>query len=196
MASNKRRGLTFYRKEKKKNKTGLVIIQYVSGIVLSVLLAFVLYFCFGMSTWEVGDSMNPIISEGEEVLIDRFTVSFVKPKTGDVIAFYPNGNEKSHLSIKRVIATPGDKIYISEGNIYINGEKFDDIYGVEPMLDPGLAKQEIKLEDDEFFVLGDNRNFSEDSRSGNLGPVKLDHIYGKIWFKLGTENSEKGFVKS
>ena len=63
------------------------------------------------------------------------------------------------------------------------------------IMDPGIAANEFVLGDEEFFVLGDNRNYSEDSRSGNIGAVKKEDIYGKVWYKKKTANSKGGFVK-
>lgn len=194
--SKKKRGLTFYTKEKKRNKgSSLIVIQYVGGVIFAVLLASLVYYYFGMSTWVVGSSMEPSVYEGEEVLIDRFSTLIKKPSRGDVIVFYPNGNESSHLSVKRVIGLPGETIYISEGRVYINNSLFEEDYSDIKITDSGIASGTIKLKDDEFFVLGDNRNNSEDSRSANLGTVSKDDIYGKIWFKKKCSLSDAGFVK-
>ena len=104
------------------------------------------------------------------------------PKPNDLIVFLPNGNEKSHYYVKRVIAVPGDTVQIKSGAVYVNGELFEEEVDVSAMEEAGLAADEIKLEEDEYFVLGDNRNNSEDSRYANIGNVKKEYMIGKAWF--------------
>ena len=99
-----------------------------------------------------------------------------------MIAFLPNGNEKSHYYVRRVIACPGDTIQIKEGVVYVNGEAYQEKITVASIEDAGVASEEIKLGNDEYFVLGDNRNNSEDSRLANIGNVKKSYIIGKAWF--------------
>ena len=108
---------------------------------------------------------------------------------GDVVVFLPNGNEKSHYYVRRVIACPGDTVQIKNGKVYINGELYKEDIVSASIEDPGVAADEVKLGDDEYFVLGDNRNSSEDSRMANIGNVKKDYIIGKAWFHF------KGFGK-
>ena len=98
------------------------------------------------------------------------------------MVFLPNGNEKSHYYVKRVIAVPGDKVQIKDGAVYVNGELFDEKAETAAILDAQLAAEEIELGEDEYFVLGDNRNNSEDSRYANIGNVKKEYIIGKAWF--------------
>ena len=112
-----------------------------------------------------------------------------------MIAFLPNGNQNSHYYLKRVIGLPGEKIQIKSGYVYINDVLLEEDEHYDKIADPGIAEMEIKLGNDEFFVLGDNRNNSEDSRSGNIGPVKRDTITGKAWFHLKCDESQIGFVK-
>mgnify|MGYP003469957049 FL=1 len=112
-----------------------------------------------------------------------------------MIAFLPNGNTNSHYYLKRVIGLQGERIQIVGGYVYINGELLaeDEIY--DKIADAGIAETEIVLGTDEYFVLGDNRNMSEDSRSGNVGLVNRDDITGKAWFHMGCEEASMGFVE-
>jgi signal peptidase I len=117
------------------------------------------------------------------------------PQKGDVVVFLPNGNANSHYYVKRVVATPGDKVQIINGSLYINGViASDDDEKYDKMEDAGIASNEIKLESGEYFVLGDNRNSSEDSRSANIGVVRTNMLIGKVWFKLKYEDAKGGFV--
>lgn len=191
----KRRGLTFYQKEKKINRTLIVdIFETLIGTVIAVFLAFVMMYFFGTQTSIIGDSMHPSLENGQTVLIDKFIYKISSPKRGDVVVFLPNGNENTHFYEKRIVGLPGETIQIKEGNIYIDGRRLpeDDFYDL--IADPGIAGSELILDTNEYFVLGDNRNSSEDSRSGNLGPVKKDYIIGKAWFHMAFGSHGMGLV--
>ena len=153
-----------------------------------------LYLFFGVRSSVVGPSMSPQLEDGDEVLIDRFSYKFISPKPGDVIAFLPNGNVNTHYYIKRVIAVPGDKIQIIDGVVNVNDEKY--VEDLEPAYidDAGIAKEAITLGEDEYFVLGDNRNNSEDSRFANIGNVREDYIIGRVWF-ISSPRDKFGFIK-
>lgn len=190
----RKKGLTFYEKEKKINKSTIhEILSTLFYCGVAVFLAFVLVFSVGMKISMVGVSMEPALYNGQEVLINRFIYKITSPKRGDVIAFLPNGNQSSHYYLKRIVGLPGESIQIIDGYVYINGERLpEDEY--DKMADYGIAGNEIQLGSDEYFVLGDNRNMSEDSRSGNIGAVKKDTIAGKVWFHLSCDEEGTGFV--
>ena len=190
----RKKGLTFYEKEKKINKSTIhEILSTLFYCGVAVFLAFVLVFSVGMKISMVGVSMEPALYNGQEVLIKRFIYKITSPKRGDVIAFLPNGNQNSHYYLKRIVGLPGESIQIIDGYVYINGERLpEDEY--DKMADYGIAGNEIQLGSDEYFVLGDNRNMSEDSRSGNIGAVKKDTIAGKVWFHLSCDEEGTGFV--
>ena len=192
----KRRELRFYKKEIHLPK-GLFrnIIEYILIILITAFIAYVAVRFLGKKTAVVGNSMEPCLESSQEVVVDRLITVIKNPARGEVIAFLPKGNEKTHYYIKRVIGLPGETIQIKGGRVYIDGTLYDDPYGEDMIMDPGLAANEFVLGDEEFFVLGDNRNYSEDSRSGNIGAVKKEDIYGKVWYKKKTANSKGGFVK-
>ena len=192
----KKKGLSFYRK-KIKIKKGLfgTVFECILIAAIVAFVAFVLVWVFGIRTAVVGNSMEPVLHNTEEVYLDRLIYVITAPKRGDIIAFLPKGNEKTHYYIKRVIAVPGETIQIKGGQIYIDGAVYDDPYGTETVKDPGLAANEFTLGDDEFFVLGDNRNNSEDSRSGNIGAVNRKDVYGKVWYKKKIGDTKGGFVR-
>ncbi len=194
MARNK--GLTFYEKKKKISKATVhEIFSTAFYCFAAILLAFVLVFSVGMKVSVIGVSMSPALSRGEEVLINRFIYKLFSPKRGDVIAFLPNGNTNSHYYLKRVIGLPGERVQIIGGYVYIDGEPLEEDETYDKIADPGIAETELLLGIDEYFVLGDNRNVSEDSRSGNIGPVNKKTIAGKAWFHLGSPEADMGFVK-
>lgn len=192
----RRKGLSFYEKEKKINKKLLKEIgQWIFWGAVMMLIAFVAVFCFGIRTSVIGGSMEPTLSNGQEILIDRFSYFFVSPGRGDVVVFLPNGNENSHYYVKRVIGLPGDTISIQDGYVMINGIIYDEDGKYDKMEDGGIAETEIILGEDEYFVLGDNRNNSEDSRSSNVGIVMRDYMIGKAWFHMSSGDVHLGFIK-
>ncbi len=193
----KRTGLDFNRKRKKKFNIGIVreLLSWFFWIVISAVIAVSLMYVFGLRTNVIGNSMEPGLVSGQEILLNRLAYQLSEPKFNDVIAFTPNGNENSHYYVKRVIGVPGDSICIQGGAIYINGIKLAEEGNYDRIKDPGIAENEIHLHSDEYFVLGDNRNFSEDSRSANIGVVKKEYIIGKVWFKLSKNLQMLGFVK-
>jgi signal peptidase I len=192
----RRKGLTFYQKKKKLNSKVLKdVFEMIVGGLAAIFLAFVIVYSVGMRTSVIGDSMEPVLYNGQEILMNRVVYRLTSPKRGDVIVFLPNGNEHSHYYVKRVVGLPGETIQIKEGRVYIDNVLLDEDEELDKMIDAGIAQNELTLAADEYFVLGDNRNSSEDSRSGNIGAVRKDDIVGKAWFHMGTEEESMGLVK-
>ena len=132
-----------------------------------------------------GNSMNNTLNNGDLLIMEKITTRFLELKRYDVVVF-DSENEKHENFIKRVIGLPGETVRIDQdGVIYINGNKLsDDKYGAEQIKDPGRAKTEIKLGENEYFVMGDNRNESLDSRFDEVGNVRIDQIKGKVMFSI------------
>ena len=128
--------------------------------------------------------MSGTLEDGDNILINLLSYSEEDdPERFDVIVFEKNGKEHSYYGIRRVIGLPGERVQIKDGSVYINGELLEEPINVEPMIVSGLAEDGITLEDDEFFVLGDNRNNSEDSRFTSMGNVSRDEIVGRAWLR-------------
>lgn len=192
----RRKGLTFYQKKKKLDPRLLKdVVELLVGGAVAVFLAFVLVFSVGMRTSVIGDSMEPVLYNGQEILMNRILYRISMPKRGDVIVFMPNGNQNSHLYVKRVVGLPGETVQIRDGSVYIDGLLLAEDDRFDKIVDPGIAQNELLLDSDEFFVLGDNRNSSEDSRSGNIGAVKKDTIIGKAWFHLAIGEETMGLIE-
>lgn len=178
-------GLNFNRRRRKFNvKLFKEVSLWVCEIAIVIAVAFVTVSYFGSRTSVVGPAMEETLNSGDQVLVNRFKYMLSHPKAGDVVVFLPNGNEKSHYYIRRVVATPGDKVIIKDGALYVNGELYEEKSGVAAMEEAGIAEEEITLGDDEYFVLGDNRNNSEDSRYANIGNIKEEYIQGKAWYRI------------
>lgn len=177
-----RDGLDFHRIRRRRD-FGEVKRQAVFAVQL--ICAFLLALCVvrgvGIRIRMSGQSMEPAIEEEDSVLLNRVVFFVKKPKRGDIIAFYPGGNRRAKLSIKRIIGVPGDVVLIKNGAVYLNGEALSDIQTGDDIHEAGRASTEVKLGEGEYFVLGDNRNNSEDSRYESVGNVKKSDITGKAW---------------
>lgn len=191
----RRKGLNFYHKKKKISGSAVrEVFSWIAGIVLSVFLAFVLTYFVGLRTNVIGVSMEPGLTNGQGILINRFSYKLFSPKAGDVVVFLPNGNQNAQFYIKRVIAVPGQTVHITDGILYVDGKPYGDD-ATDLIASAGIAENEIKLGSDEYFVLGDNFNSSEDSRSANIGPIHKSTIIGRAWFHFGNSEEGWGFVK-
>lgn len=138
----------------------------------------------GQRTEVSGESMETTLSNGDNLIVDKITYRFRDPKRFDIIVFPFQYAEETYY-IKRIIGLPGETVHIDgEGNIYINGEILQESYGREIILHPGIATQDIKLDADEYFVMGDNRNNSSDSRDPVVGNIHRDDIIGRAWIRI------------
>lgn len=194
----RRKGIGKIKRPRKKFHLNLeylaVVGRWIFKIAVTCLLAFVAVWYFGQSVSTVGDSMSPVLSNADVVLTNRILYNASSPRRGDIIVFKPKGNENAHYYIKRIIGLPGETVEIIENNVYIDGEKLEEDYATSEMGDVGIADEKIELAGDEYFVLGDNRESSEDSRNADIGNVKREYIYGKAWFVV-SPRKHFGFIK-
>jgi len=158
------------------------------------LLAFVSVWYFGQQVSTVGDSMKPVLSNGDMVLVNRIVYNAMTPGRGDVVVFKPKGNKNSHYYIKRVIGLPGETVEVIENSIFIDGERLEEEYETSDISDLGIAADGVELGENEYFVLGDDRENSEDSRSADVGNVRRKDIYGKAWF-VSSPLKHAGFIR-
>ncbi len=158
--------------------------QYLIWIIVVLGLSFLLVTFVAQRTDVNGTSMVPTLEDGDQLIADKITYRFRDPQRFDIVIF-PYKYAKKTYFIKRVIGLPGERVRIDDqGNIYINGQVLDEHYGLEQMTYPGLASQEITLGSDEYFVLGDNRNVSEDSRYPDVGNIRRSDIIGRAWLRI------------
>ena len=160
-------------------------ILSTSLYLLFVLCAIYLVIHFvGQRTQVQGSSMEPKLSSDDNLIVDKISYRFHDPERFDIIVF-PFQYEKDTFYIKRIIGLPGETVQIDEeGNIMIDGEILEESYGKEVILNPGRAYEQMELGEDEYFVMGDNRNNSTDSRDPYVGNIKRKDIIGRAWLRI------------
>ena len=153
--------------------------------ILVVLLGTYLLITFvGQRTSVSGSSMEPTLSNNDQLILDKISYRFSEPQRFDIIVFPFQYAEKTFY-VKRIIGLPGETVQIDlQGNIYINGQILNEDYGKETINFAGLAVEPITLGDDEYFVTGDNRNNSSDSRDPSVGNIRRSNIIGKAWVRI------------
>lgn len=157
------------------------ILIYIAIIAICV---FVIPRYVAQRTIVSGSSMENTLFNADNLLVEKVSYHIVAPDRFDVVVFYPYGRDNEEYFVKRVIGLPGETIQIKGNNIYINGEKIEENYGKDPITYQGIASEPIKLGDDEFFLMGDNRKVSFDSRYEEVGPVHKDLIEGKAVLRI------------
>ncbi len=175
--------LNFEDESKKERKRQLIkeSIRWAIEIGIVIIIAFFIVFFFMSRVVMLGGSMENTLVNGQEVIVNKAAYLVLSPSRNDVIAFYQTDEAESaeddHLiTFRRVVGLPGEKVQIKEGSVYIDGEKLEEKYDFIPMESGGLAENEITLGEDEYFVLGDSRNDSEDSRFRSFGNVVEKNI--------------------
>lgn len=169
-------------------------ISFIVYIGIVFLLTYLVIHYIGQRTQVSGSSMEATLSNGDNLIVDKISYRFHDPERYDIIVF-PYKYEKNTYYIKRIIGLPGETVQIGEdGTIYVDGEVLQESYGREVILDPGEAEDPIALGEDEYFVLGDNRNASSDSRDPSVGNILGEDIVGRAWVRIYPFN-KIGFIK-
>ena len=158
-------------------------IGWIVYILIVVCATYLIVTYVGQRTKVSGDSMQATLQDGDNLIVDKISYRFRDPKRFEIIVF-PYRYAEDTYYIKRIIGLPGETVQIIDGYVYINGEKLDENYGLEVMESAGNAAEPIELGEDEYFVLGDNRNHSADSREPNVGVVHRDEFIGRAWVRI------------
>lgn len=160
------------------------LLGWVLYIIIIIGLTYFIVTYIGQRTSVSGSSMEPTLSDGDNLIVDKISYRFNDPERYDIIVF-PYQYEEDTYYIKRIIGLPGETVQIIDGYTYINGELLEsDIYGAEIMEYAGIAEVPITLGEDEYFVLGDNRNHSADSREASVGVLTRDMLMGRAWVRI------------
>lgn len=181
------------------------LFRWLLEIAAVVLLAYILVVYTVEQTDVIGKSMESTLMEGDTIIINKLAFRKDLPERYDLVVFRQGGAEHMFYDIKRVIGLPGETIQIKDGEIYLLSPETNEMtillepYQVEPMVLAGFAAEPITLDEDEFFVLGDNRNNSEDSRFSTVGNVVKDDIVGMAWIRMSpfslVNKSNKDYVR-
>lgn len=171
-----------FKKPKKVLSESLHLLFYFLLVFLSTFL--ILHY-IGQRTQVLGQSMENTLSDQDNLIVDKLSYHFMKPHRYDIVVF-PVDDSQNVFYIKRIIGLPGETLQIIDGNIYIDGVRLKEDFGKENIsVDrEGLAAEPVELGDNEYFVLGDNRNHSMDSRDPQVGNISKSDIIGKAWVRV------------
>lgn len=173
-----------YRKPYKEHVKIQFLVKFITDLAVAVCLGYFLVLILGNRYSIVGNSMNEVLTHEDIVLVDKISYEIGEPQRFDVILFESSDVNAGKKYVKRIIGLPGEKIQIKDGKILVNDMILLDDINDNSILTPGLASEAVVLGENEYFVLGDNRNNSEDSRFYTIGNVKEDEIIGKIWMRI------------
>lgn len=185
-----------FRARRRKNRNRREIFLWLVTLAAAGLTAACVLIFVGERTKVIGSSMEPKLHDGDQVILDKITYRFQKPKRFEIVVF-PGPEGRKKLYVKRIIGLPGETVKISDGKVYINGQEIAADYAKDHMTPNGNMKKELTLDKDEYFVMGDNRNNSRDSRYLEVGPVKRSEIIGRVvfriypWKQAGTINKDE-----
>lgn len=164
------------------NKHNEIIGMILYCLVVITIMFFVIKYV-GQRTVVIGDSMESTLQDGDNLITDKLTYRFSDPKRFDIVVF-PFKENTSQLLIKRIIGLPNETVQIINGKIYIDGQVLEEDYGNAVIQSAGIASEPITLGTDEYFVLGDNRNNSQDSRFESVGNIHRSDLIGRAWVRI------------
>lgn len=161
------------------------LLGWVVYILIVVCATYLIVTYVGQRTKVSGDSMLNTLHSGDNLIVDKISYRFRDPERYEIIVF-PYRYEEDTYYIKRIIGLPGETVQIIDGFVYINGKQLDEHYGREVIEDGkyGIAAEPVKLGKDEYFVLGDNRNHSSDSRETSVGVLHREELIGRAWVRI------------
>lgn len=182
--------------EKEEQKPGKwkILLEWGIYVAIVVIGIFVVPRYIMQRTVVSGDSMENTLYEGQSLLVSKISYAFDDPDRFDIIIFYPHGKAgededeyytEDEFFVKRVIGLPGETVQIKDSKIYINGELLEENYGKDSDIAfAGIAEEPVTVGEDEYFVLGDNREVSYDSRYEEIGMIKRKNIEAKVMLRI------------
>ena len=159
-------------------------VRMIFEIAATLALAALVAVCFFQSVIMQESSMEPTISVGARFFINMISYRIGDPQRGDIVVFKTNGSDEAALHIRRIIGLPGETVQIVNGRVLVDGATLKEAGDFPTIVNPGAAETPVTLETNQYFVLGDNRNNSEDSRFGDIGIIKKEYLVGKLWFTI------------
>lgn len=163
---------------KKEKSLAQIVGGWLFFILMLALASFVVVHFVHHNTLVSGNAMYPTISDGDRLILDTVSYKLLKPGRFDV-AVFPSKFEEDVYYIRRIIGLPGETVQIVDGKVLINGVELKEKYALEAMTNAGLASSVITLAANEYFVLGDNRNDSSDSREPIIGTIRGEDMVGR-----------------
>ena len=159
------------------------LLEWIVFLLIIIGVTYLIITYVGQRTKVSGQSMETTLHDGDNLIVDKISYRFREPERFEIIVF-PYQHKENTYYIKRIIGLPGETVQIVEGCVYIDGEPLDEHYGNELMENAGLAEEPIVLGEDEYFVLGDNRNHSSDSREPSVGVLHREDLLGRAWIRI------------
>ncbi len=154
------------------------IKEFFQSLIIAAVLAFLIITFVAQSFVVEGQSMEPTLSSRERLFVNKFIYRIQKPERGDIIVFSPR-YDSGKKYIKRIVGLPGETIEIKEGKTFIDGQPVEEDYLNQRMFG---VHEKVEVPEDHYFVMGDNRNNSTDSRDGRVGFVDMDSIDGRAFW--------------
>lgn len=170
------------KEEVKRTSTTRDIINLVLYIGVVIITAILLNHFVIQKVEVSGHSMDTTLKEEQQLILEKVTYYFNEPERYDIVVFNPPNFDSDSLYIKRIIGLPGETVQIIDGKVYINGTELLESYAKEEILDPGIATDPVTVGENEYFVMGDNRNASSDSRE--FGVISRDSIHGRAVLRV------------
>ena len=176
--------------QSKENTIVKEILGWVLYIAIIIGATYLIVNYVGQRTRVIGSSMEATLHEGDNLIVDKISYRFRDPERFEIIVF-PFKYKENTFYIKRIIGLPGETVQIIDGEVYIDGEVLNESYGLEKIDEDrkGIAAKPITLGEDEYFVLGDNRNNSSDSRDQSVGLLKKEDMMGRAWIRIWPLNN-------
>lgn len=161
------------------------LLGWVMYIAIIIGATYLIVTFVGQRTRVSGESMESALHSGDNLIVDKISYRFREPERYEIIVF-PYKYQENTFYIKRIIGLPGETVQVKDGEVYINGELLGETYGLERIEEgkEGLAIDPITLGEDEYFVMGDNRNHSSDSRDPSVGVLTKEDLIGRAWVRI------------
>lgn len=172
-----------FRARRRKNRNQRELLLWMFTLLAAGMTAACILIFIGERTKVIGSSMEPKLQDGNQVILDKITYRFQKPKRFEIVVF-PGPEGEKQFYVKRIIGLPGETVEITRGKVYINGQEISVDYAKDHITPNGDLTKAVVLGKDEYFVMGDNRNNSRDSRYLEVGPVKRSEIIGRVIFRI------------